>query len=163
MKRPNILANLANDIIMINSGFTCQTKWSEWVNVFNVVYQQFISMYESACQICCNRSRLESGFNLPAHRTTMPQINMIPYPVTLNRHWVNQPCFISYKWWTLTREATGANLFSLYLDPTPGEPPTFRPWSERSTHYDTEAGSPAITFLWDTHVQIKWSRDFTRL
>jgi len=40
---------------------------------------------------------------LPAHRSTMPQINMIPHPVTLNWHRANQPCS------TLIREATCAN------------------------------------------------------
>jgi len=50
---------------------------------FNVVYQQFKAMYNSGCQICCNWSR-------PSHRSTMPQINMIPHPVTLNWHWANQ-------------------------------------------------------------------------
>jgi len=38
---------------------------------FNVIYQQFRAMYDS-------------GFNVPAHRSTMPQVNMIPHPVTLN-------------------------------------------------------------------------------
>jgi len=33
------------------------------VNGFNVVYQQFISMYDSGCQICCIWSRLKSGLN----------------------------------------------------------------------------------------------------
>jgi len=28
------------------------------VNEFNVVYQQFTTMYDSGCQICCNWSRL---------------------------------------------------------------------------------------------------------
>jgi len=28
------------------------------VSGFNVVYQQFIAMYISGCQICCNLSRL---------------------------------------------------------------------------------------------------------
>jgi len=30
--------------------------------VFNVVYQQFIVMYDSGCQICCNWSRLKPDF-----------------------------------------------------------------------------------------------------
>jgi len=29
-------------------------------------------------------SSLEPGFKVPAHQITMPQINMIPHPVTLN-------------------------------------------------------------------------------
>jgi len=29
--------------------------------------------------------------NVPKHRSIMPQINMTPHPVTLNRHWANQP------------------------------------------------------------------------
>jgi len=47
---------------------------------FNVVYQQFRAMYDSVY------------FIVPAHRSTMPQINVIPHPVTLNWHWANQPC-----------------------------------------------------------------------
>jgi len=31
------------------------------VNEFNVVYQQFIAMYDSVCQTCSNRSRLTPG------------------------------------------------------------------------------------------------------
>jgi len=27
---------------------------SEWVDGFNVVYQHFMAMYDSSCQICCN-------------------------------------------------------------------------------------------------------------
>jgi len=49
------------------------------VNVFNVVYQQFIAMYDRGCQICCNWSRLKPGFNVPVHQSIMSQINMI-YP-----------------------------------------------------------------------------------
>jgi len=56
----------------------------ECVIGFNVVYQQFIAMYDSSCQICCNWFRFKSGFTVPEHRSTMPQINMIPHPVTLN-------------------------------------------------------------------------------
>jgi len=37
------------------------------VNVFNVVYQLIIAMYDSGCQ---NWSRLEPGFNVPAHWNT---------------------------------------------------------------------------------------------
>jgi len=40
------------------------------VNGFNIVYQQFITVYGSGCQIFCNWSRLEPGFKLPAHRST---------------------------------------------------------------------------------------------
>jgi len=56
------------------------------VNGFNVVYQRFIALYDSGCQICCNWSRLKPCFKVPAHRSTMPQINMIPHPVTFNWH-----------------------------------------------------------------------------
>jgi len=31
----------------------------ERVNNFNVVYQQFIAMYDSGCRICCNWSILQ--------------------------------------------------------------------------------------------------------
>jgi len=51
---------------------------------FNVVYQQFRTMYDSGCQIWCNWSRLKPDFIMPAHRSTMPQINMIRHPVNLN-------------------------------------------------------------------------------
>jgi len=54
------------------------------VNRFNAIYQQFIAMYDSGCQIYCNWSRLIPGI--------MPQINMIPHSVTLNWHWDNHPC-----------------------------------------------------------------------
>jgi len=49
------------------------------VNGFNVVYQQFRAMHDSWCQICCNWSRLQPFFNLPAHRSTISQINIIPH------------------------------------------------------------------------------------
>jgi len=51
---------------------------------FNVIYQQFITMYDSGCQIYCNWSRFKPDFMVPARRGTMPQIKMIPHPVTLN-------------------------------------------------------------------------------
>jgi len=34
----------------------------------------------------------DSKFMMSAHRSAMPQINMIPNPVTSNWHWANQPC-----------------------------------------------------------------------
>jgi len=37
------------------------------VNEFNVVYQDFISMYEHGCLFCCKWSRLKPGFKVPAH------------------------------------------------------------------------------------------------
>jgi len=58
----------------------------------HVIYQQFIAMYDSGCQIFCNWSRLKPRFKIPAHRSTIPQINMIPHPATLNLHWTNKPC-----------------------------------------------------------------------
>jgi len=67
------------------------------VNGFEVVYQQFVAMYDSGCQICCNWSRLKPGINVPVHQSTMPQINMIPHPVTLKWNWENQPCSRSFK------------------------------------------------------------------
>jgi len=42
------------------------------------VYQQFIAMYDIGCQIYCNWCR-----SVPAHRSTMPQIYMIPHPIQL--------------------------------------------------------------------------------
>jgi len=46
---------------------------SEWVNGFNVIYKQFIAMYDGGCPICCNWARREPGFvvqhtELPYHR-----------------------------------------------------------------------------------------------
>jgi len=54
------------------------------VNGFNIVYQLFIAMYDSGCEIYSNWSILKPGFNLLAHRSTMLLINMIPHLVTLN-------------------------------------------------------------------------------
>jgi len=50
----------------------------ERVNRFNIIYQGFTAMYmyNSGCQICCKWSRLKPGFNMSAHRSTMPQINV---------------------------------------------------------------------------------------
>jgi len=49
---------------------------------FNVVYQQFRAMYD--------RSAVTGPYS---NRVLMPQINMIPHPVTLNWHRANQPCY----------------------------------------------------------------------
>jgi len=54
------------------------------VNGSNVDYQQFIAIYDRGCQICYNQSRRKLGYKLPSNRSTKPQINMIPQPVTLN-------------------------------------------------------------------------------
>jgi len=51
---------------------------NRYKNQFKVIYQQFIAIYDSGCQIYCNWSRLKTRFKVPAHRSTMPQINMIP-------------------------------------------------------------------------------------
>jgi len=56
--------------------------------------QRSIAVYYSGCQICCNWSRFKPWFNVPAHRNTMPQINIIPHPVTVYWYWSNQSCFI---------------------------------------------------------------------
>jgi len=45
----------------------------------NDVSQRCLVMYGSGCQIFYNRARLKPGFIVPAHRSSMPQINMIPY------------------------------------------------------------------------------------
>jgi len=37
------------------------------VNGINVGYQQFIAMYDSGCQICCNGSRLKLFFLMYQH------------------------------------------------------------------------------------------------
>jgi len=49
-------------------------------------------IYDSGCQIYCKWFRFKPGFKVPAHQSTMPQINMIPHPVTLYWHWDNQSC-----------------------------------------------------------------------
>jgi len=36
------------------------------INGFNMVYQQFIAMCDSGCQVCCNWSRFKPGFYVPA-------------------------------------------------------------------------------------------------
>jgi len=59
------------------------------VDGFNVVYQQFIAIYDSGCQICCNWSRFKPGYKVAAHRSIMPWINMIPLPGTLNWRWTS--------------------------------------------------------------------------
>jgi len=41
-----------------------------------IIYQQFIAMYNSGCQIYCNWSRLKLVFKVPVHQSTMLQINM---------------------------------------------------------------------------------------
>jgi len=45
-------------------------------------------MYDSDCQIYCNWSKLKPGFN--AHRSTMPQINMIAKSVSESRQLANR-------------------------------------------------------------------------
>jgi len=54
--------------------------------MFNIVYQQFIAMYDSGCQICCNWSRLElvlmCQHNLKYHAADKHDAHV--HPVTLN-------------------------------------------------------------------------------
>jgi len=40
--------------------------------MFNVVYQQFIAMYDSGCQICCNYSRLKPKYHAAIKHDTLP-------------------------------------------------------------------------------------------
>jgi len=42
-------------------------KMSEWDIGVNVIYQQFIAMYDSGCQICYNWSSLKLVFKSPEH------------------------------------------------------------------------------------------------
>jgi len=51
---------ILNSNIPIDIGINVPIDNGEWVNVFDVVYQQFIItyMYDNGCQICCNWSRL---------------------------------------------------------------------------------------------------------
>jgi len=65
---------------------------SEWWGLTSFISSLELCTTCSGCQICCNWSRLKPGFSVPAHRSTMPQINKIPHPVTLNRHWANLHC-----------------------------------------------------------------------
>jgi len=46
------------------------------VRKFNVIYQQFRAMYDSGCQICCNRSRLKPGYS---------RVNILKYHAA-NKH-----------------------------------------------------------------------------
>jgi len=78
------------------------------VNGFNVVCQQFIALYDSGCQICCNWCTLKPDFNGPSHLSTMPQINKIPHPwsshfkLTLHGPIATSPA-LGLKWRTLNR------------------------------------------------------------
>jgi len=63
-----------------------------------ILSKMYIAMYDSGCQICCNCSRLKLGFYVPAHWSTMPKINMIPHPVTLNYNGPTSPV-LGLKWW----------------------------------------------------------------
>jgi len=51
------------------------------VSEFNVVSQRFIAtcIYDSNCHICCKWSRIKLGFIVSAHRSNMPQMNMISH------------------------------------------------------------------------------------
>jgi len=42
------------------------------VNGFNIIYHQFIALYDSGCQIYCNWSRIKPGFNVPTQHTEVP-------------------------------------------------------------------------------------------
>jgi len=109
----------------------------EWVNGFNGICPWFIAMYDSGCQICCNWSRLKPGYKVPAHQSTMLQINMIPHPVTLNWHWANQPCSRPLMVNT-NHESNRCQFFSLWLDLTVGSKlVTFHTQSEHYTHLAT--------------------------
>jgi len=54
---------------------------SEWVNLFKAVYHRCIAMYDSDGQIWCKWSKLKPEFNVPAHRSSLLQITMVPHPV----------------------------------------------------------------------------------
>jgi len=47
-----------------------------------VVYQRCIAIYDSGRQICCTGLHW-SRLSVPAHRSIMSQIGMMPHPVTL--------------------------------------------------------------------------------
>jgi len=55
------------------------------------VYQKFIDMYGSGCHICWHWSWLKPRFIVPAHRSTMSQINMKPQAGTLYWQWATIP------------------------------------------------------------------------
>ena len=104
----------------------------EWVIGFNIVYQQFRAMYDTGFQICCNWHRLNPGFNVPVHQNTMPQINMIPHPVTLNWHWANQPCSRPLMV-NANQGSSRCQFLSLWLDLTRDSNPDL-PHSERTLY-----------------------------
>jgi len=65
------------------------------VNGFNIVYQEFIAMYDSGCQIFCNWSRLKLGFFLKEASTPTyhAAYKHDTPPNHLNRHWaLNGEC-----------------------------------------------------------------------
>jgi len=82
-----------------------------------VIYQQCIAMYDSGCQIYPKWSRFKPGFSVSAHRSTMPHINMVPHPVTLNWHWANQPCSRP-ETVKVNQGSNRSQVFNLSFDPT---------------------------------------------
>jgi len=123
---------------------------------FNVVYHRFRAMYDSGCQICCNWSRLKPGYKVPAHRSTMTQIIMIPHPVTLNWHWVNQPCSRPLMV-NSNQGKSRCQFFSLWLEPT-GESNLRSSTLGASVFIKTILNTIMLLIQWMTH--LLWCFDF---
>jgi len=73
---------------MYNSGLTLFISSLELCTT--VVVRSVVTGSDSSWDSMCQHTKVPSlemiklGFNVPAHRSTKPQINMIPHPVTLN-------------------------------------------------------------------------------
>jgi len=72
------------------------------VNGFNVVYHQFIAMYDSGCQICGNWSRLKPALYVPAHRSTMSDNQSYSIPKMVNANQGNEQVQFFFSVFNLT-------------------------------------------------------------
>jgi len=92
-------------------------------------------MYDSGCQICCNWSRLKTGFKVIAHWSTMPQINMICTPPILVT--LGQPALVYLYICSSLKYHTGFSVnFSVSDLSQPGfEPLNFCIWGRHYGHW----------------------------
>jgi len=110
-----------------------------------------------------------------AHRSTIPQINMVPHPITLNWHWANQPCSrpkINYEHYK--QGSNRCKIFSLSFDPTWVRPadlpnseqalyvPTRQPWLPTLSTKSQNRWDEELTFILPLYHFISFS-DFTRM
>jgi len=75
------------------------------VNWFNVISQQFNTIYDSGVQDMLYWLGLIPDFKVPTHQSAMSQINIVLYPIRshYNDTWLSSQDPI-LKWWTLSRE-----------------------------------------------------------